>query len=653
MDEKQTHTIDVVSVSQSKILNVSLYTGRAEITRSYNITVQEGLNTLNILGLPNVMENESLRVEGRGTALIHDVSVSEVPPEPRKKTSPVLEDLRSKKSLVEKALVRCGVNTRTLKLYMENLSFNTTETTGLQDIINQHNEMGGKIDKEELELEKQLKTIEDIETEKRDLAGNALADTNPLMKKKVSISLFSEKEALIEVVLTYAVGAATWDPIYDVRANTQGEEKPVTVVYKATITQATGESWNKVPLTLETAFPTYDVSVPELQPWSLEVNEPHMHMHVPTTIIRPPSPVRRSRSRSPVQLHRYSRSPDRARHARRRRYSSSSESRQSRSRARLVSPPPLLNQVVSVTSKGNVNATFRVPGLITIPGDGQAHNVVVAELKFDAALSWVSVPKIDQKVHLHAKIRNDSEYTFITGPASIYVDGSFIAKTNLPAVSPWETFDCALGPDPSIRITYHPLSKRASQSGVIPFTQKTSSTRYSQRITILNTKTKPVQLLKIRDIIPVSEDEQIVVKLISPALTIPNRPSKSPSSQGKPTLSFPTKETSRTSFSASSLKSALSSTATKIGGARGDNSNASMKEKSEALKEIANLPGTVAVSKAVLAQWADADEPHFEEASMGKNGMINWLCSLQPGETVNCMMEWDVAFPAGLDVVGL
>lgn len=55
---------------------------------------------------------------------------------------------------------------------------------------------------------------------------------------------------------------------------------------------------------------------------------------------------------------------------------------------------------LSVSSKGGISATFRVPGSITVPSDGAAHNVTVTQLKLDASMSWVTVPKIDAKTHL-------------------------------------------------------------------------------------------------------------------------------------------------------------------------------------------------------------------------------------------------------------
>lgn len=56
-----TNTIDLVSIHHSKITNVSLYAGRAEITRLYHFTVKTGQNQVNIKGLPAAVDRPSLR----------------------------------------------------------------------------------------------------------------------------------------------------------------------------------------------------------------------------------------------------------------------------------------------------------------------------------------------------------------------------------------------------------------------------------------------------------------------------------------------------------------------------------------------------------------------------------------------------------------
>ncbi|KAJ2923207.1 hypothetical protein H1R20_g13887, partial [Candolleomyces eurysporus] len=115
---------------------------------------------------------------------------------------------------------------------------------------------------------------------------------------------------------------------------------------------------------------------------------------------------------------------------------------------------------LEVSSKGNITATFSVPGLMTIPSDNVAHKGC--------------------QVHLKAVVKNASEYTLLRGPASV----------------PEETFDCPLGP--SIRVTYHPLAKKLSQSGFM-FMSRTRNYVFSQRITVHNTKSLAIDNLAIVD----------------------------------------------------------------------------------------------------------------------------------------------------------
>jgi len=61
-------------------------------------------------------------------------------------------------------------------------------------------------------------------------------------------------------------------------------------------------------------------------------------------------------------------------------------------------------EVVNVSTKGNVAATFRVPGLTSVPSDGGKYNVTIFQLKFDANLLWYTIPKADTRVHLKVRL---------------------------------------------------------------------------------------------------------------------------------------------------------------------------------------------------------------------------------------------------------
>jgi len=55
------HILELSSVDASKIIGVSLYSGRAEITRLYKFTARTGQNQVIINGLPDVLDHQSLR----------------------------------------------------------------------------------------------------------------------------------------------------------------------------------------------------------------------------------------------------------------------------------------------------------------------------------------------------------------------------------------------------------------------------------------------------------------------------------------------------------------------------------------------------------------------------------------------------------------
>lgn len=55
------NAIDLVAVDDSKIISVSVYAGRAEITRLFKFNVKTGQNQLNIVGLPRAMDQDSLK----------------------------------------------------------------------------------------------------------------------------------------------------------------------------------------------------------------------------------------------------------------------------------------------------------------------------------------------------------------------------------------------------------------------------------------------------------------------------------------------------------------------------------------------------------------------------------------------------------------
>ncbi|KAF9465723.1 hypothetical protein BDZ94DRAFT_299259 [Collybia nuda] len=494
------HTIELVSVEDGKITGVSVYAGRAEVSRLFKFAVEMGQNQVTINGLPGVLDQDSFRVEGRGAATIHDVTISTISEPAVPSTSPALKALQSKKQRTQKALRRCKKSIGSVEAYLTTLHVQHIDMAKLGQVMTDYNATAEQLDERLLELEQELNDIEEeIVVECAELQGTAI---DKKLNLRAAIGVFAESAGEVEIVLIYAVHGASWDALYDIRVDMETKEKPVTLIYKAAITQTTGEDWSDVPLTLETATPTFGLGLPALQPWNLSIYRSSSHAYAggggpfgssdaavmasafrrasraPGSAIPPPPPPQASLQPAPLA--------------------------------------PMSHRGLIVSSRGNISATFEVPGLLTVPSDGVAHNVTIVQLYLDAVMSWVCVPKKDPRMHLNAKIKNASGFTLLQGNASVYVDGSFISKIPLPPVSAGENFDCSLGLDPSIRITYHPRSTKTSKSG---FYSKTDTQVMSQTITLFNTKSMAVDNIKVIEQVPVSQDSSITVKLVNPAFS--------------------------------------------------------------------------------------------------------------------------------------
>ncbi|KDR71591.1 hypothetical protein GALMADRAFT_253935 [Galerina marginata CBS 339.88] len=571
MDTDTVQTLLLDSAHDSRITNINLYPNRAQITRSYNVNVAGGHTKLIISGLPNVVDRNSLRVDGRGPAMIHGVTVFKVEKQQPDKSSSLLEELKGKKAQANNALGRCKNALAAVGSYIDRLSIEHLDISKLGEAMDIYDTTEEKWDNKILEVEKSLEVIDTQIQEERQRLEEQVADAR--LRTQVVIGLFAVDAAELQVNLIYAVSRAKWEASYDIRVDMQNPDALVKVVYKAGITQKTGENWENVPITLETAQPTFGLELPVLSPWHVK------HVSEPVSW--------GTRQRTAGTASRYL---DIAAEV--------SEDDEDDMEEDFIEA-----NTAFVTSKGNINATFRVPGLTTIPSDNEEHGVTIANLELPATLAWVCIPKGNARVHLEANITNSSEFMFLPGSSNVYVDQSFIARSNIPHVGPKEVFRCPLGVDPSIRVTYHPQTKVTSEIG---FYTKSLKHAFSQRITIHNTKSVSIDGLKITDQIPVSQDASLTVGLVHPALTIPGP--------------------------AAGLSGVVDLTS-----------------------KLASLtpPEPVRVSPGVVAQWNGADQPGCDASALGKNGRFDWVCAVPAHGKVNLLLEWEVTTSQKTEIYGL
>ncbi|KAH7343222.1 hypothetical protein B0J17DRAFT_641500 [Rhizoctonia solani] len=504
-DQPAANRITINAADQDDFIeSVTVFqSNRAEIKRRINLDLKRGQNHIRIERLSSAINEDSIRVDGTGTAVIFDV-VYHAPSHDRSRPATAttdldraLEALQKERSITQQQSDFLGNYGKTL----DSKSINIEDVQRFLDMFGprqlafakQIQELDVRIEKAREELgEVQRKEFEDARGAQRGTA--------------ITVTVLAETDDSAELILTYVVSDASWTPMYDVRASvakTPEGASTIALHYRASITQTTGENWPDVALTLSTASPQLGSSVPKLSPWRVGIPTPATGPPWRSTAFAPTSPMY-----SPA-------SPA---------YSPTSPCYSPCSPVGMVSrayelPPPMVTRLARVEHAGVLNTTFGIPGRSDIPSDEGSHKVVISVIELQADLKWICVPRENDSVFLTCKVINSSEFTLLPGEASVFVDDNFVSKTRIEHVSPNESFKTSLGVDPAIRVTYptaKTLKRTATQAGFsFVAREKRSVSSQSQRITVRNSRKAPVSV-GILDHVPVSTDARLKVDLVSP-----------------------------------------------------------------------------------------------------------------------------------------
>ncbi|KAL4803083.1 hypothetical protein BDV18DRAFT_163608 [Aspergillus unguis] len=168
----------------------------------------------------------------------------------------------------------------------------------------------------------------------------------------------------------------------------------------------------------------------------------------------------------------------------------------------------------SVKQDYGMTTTYELPGRRTLAPSFDARRHVLAELDLKSVtLTYVIVPKHREAAFLRARIKNTSSLTLHPGTVGITVDGSFIGTASLETCGPNVFFNISLGVDPGIEVKYaKPTVKPLPGT---KFFNKEDGAKFKRSCWVKNTKSVAVDLV-VSDQIPVSDDENVRVRLLQP-----------------------------------------------------------------------------------------------------------------------------------------
>ncbi|KAF8903751.1 hypothetical protein CPB84DRAFT_1728192 [Gymnopilus junonius] len=178
--------------------------------------------------------------------------------------------------------------------------------------------------------------------------------------------------------------------------------------------------------------------------------------------------------------------------------------------------PAPITEPTTIVSETPVAVSFSVHGESTIPSDGIEHQVSVAVLPFKAKISYITIPRIDPRVFLQCEVENTSEYRILAGPVTVILDDSYVSKTSINDINTGDNFECTLGDDAATKVTYSRSGKTVKSDGGT-FSEVTSTTTYTTKISVRNKHQFDITDLIVREVIPTSDDKRARIILRKPA----------------------------------------------------------------------------------------------------------------------------------------
>jgi hypothetical protein len=546
----------------SKIQKVIVFLNGAQITRTATANVSPGTSTLVFENLSPGIDVQSIQVHAAGeftilsvkhelNFLIEQVKQNKLTElETQRKTitdkiglqNNLLAIYQQEETMLSKNQVITGENASldVLKL-KQALDFQTERLTLLKE---KQRTVNSQILALNIELRKYNQQISDV------VKGSSYSTSNILVTVSSKAALQSE------FTLSYVVHNASWYPTYDIRA--KDVNSPISIAYKANVSQQSGEDWKNIKLTLSTGNPSVSGSKPELSPYYLNLGMVYSSDKTPIT--RGNGRVIGNDDKLPIVGATV-----------RVKGTSIGTVTDVNGNFSLQTPPngqvivisyigyenqetPLtasymninlapsknqLNEVVGTghtTHKGDgsgtvesvnegylkkketvpivvnqtenqTNVEFNIDNPYSVPSDGKQYSVNINQLDLNAGYEYSVAPKLSTDVFLTAKLTDWNKYNFLAGEANLFFEGTFIGESLLNTNATTDTLSISLGTDKNIVVTRTSLKDLTEK-------QSLGSNKKETRdwvIEIKNRKNSNVNLL-VEDQVPVSQNSSIEVE---------------------------------------------------------------------------------------------------------------------------------------------
>lgn len=481
----------------SAIDTVTVYPDGAIVTRVIAIDLASGDSTLVAKDFPLSLDPSSLRVEGEAGAKL---TIGTIDARPPRAAPPVnlpeldkrIEALKDERADLQGAIDAAAARRKFAQRFAEASPAGLGEKGEARPIT----EWRAAFTAVAEEVAAAETAIRDAARKQREIDRHiaqleADRSAKPPSKLEVRIDVASAAATKATLRVTYAVRNARWLPLYDARLDTGAKDrKPqLELVRRAEVTQSTGEDWSNVTLGVSTVRIARGGSAPELGSLVAQypqVPKPRALGSVADTTMPAPAQMQRKMQSLAVPTEQ-------------------------------ADMPARADEQQAVAEIGDFQATFKIPGRVSLGAAEGAKSLKIAATTVPADLAVRAAPVLDPTAFLEASFKQTDDTTLLPGKVAIYRDGVFVGRGKLSASAKDDIVRLGFGADDKVKVERAVLKRNEGSAGLLLTTSKTDERAF--KTTVRNGHDFPIHVA-IEDQLPVSENDEIVVEML-PATTPP------------------------------------------------------------------------------------------------------------------------------------
>lgn len=470
-------SIGIFAQITPKISTVKVFSQGAEIKRSQNIQIKQGIDTIKISGISPFINNNTIQAKIPGVKILDVKFTINYLKETKDKDKPKLKQLKSSIRQIDLDILNIKDQLEYLKVEYDLILVNqsikgnsTLDVDDIKDFVFYYKKKLPELIKKITDNKHQLGKFQDVRN-KLVKQQKELQKVKSSKTGEIEILVQSGKSIKSKLNISYHVYKCGWQPLYNMRAS--NIDLPINFEYNAMVFQNTGANWDGVKLTIATGNPVLNGSKPNLHPWRL--NQQSLSYFN--------SNLRLDNYESEEKVGSLNKSSD------------DKEPQTSHYRKRKA-----------VQTQNLTFSSFQVPQLFSLNTGAGEKRVTLLKRDLPAAFHYYSVPKVNNDVFLIAEVTQLEKMPLIPGKYHIYFDETFVGKSFLNPKIMEDTFAISLGKDQSILVNRVKQEEKCMNNSTILGAVK----KRGYQITVKNNRNEEISI-EILDQVPISKNNKIKV----------------------------------------------------------------------------------------------------------------------------------------------